>query len=249
MPSAENDLDRALRLAADDPARRPDFYRTLMDSDVFVLGEIERRTFGVESLHMGDEVKIQNWVRSDGTPVIPFFSSLAALQRAIDTPASYLALRATSLFELTKGTTLVLNPKSDYGKEFLPDEVAALLSHGVNRLPEQRVTQFETQVLLGQPKEYPTQMIAALTSFLEKRTQVSAAFLALMHDPSHDQLPHLVVGIQADEEWEQILQEAGGVAADTAPSAQRVDLFRVVPGDAGLSKYFLESVEPFFRRS
>ena len=33
-----NDLERKLMLAADEPASRPEFYKALMASDVFVFG-------------------------------------------------------------------------------------------------------------------------------------------------------------------------------------------------------------------
>ena len=36
--SQENPLETSLRLAADEPAHRPEFYRTLLDSTVYILG-------------------------------------------------------------------------------------------------------------------------------------------------------------------------------------------------------------------
>ncbi len=38
MIEPTNELERKLMLAADNPASRPDFYRALMDADVFVIG-------------------------------------------------------------------------------------------------------------------------------------------------------------------------------------------------------------------
>ncbi|MHB1271491.1 MAG: hypothetical protein ACYCZD_01765 [Rhodanobacter sp.] len=46
---------------------------------------------------------------------------------------SYLLLPARTLFELTAGAVLVLNPKSDCSRELLPHEVASLLAEGVNQ--------------------------------------------------------------------------------------------------------------------
>lgn len=244
----ENQLELALRLAADEPAHRPDFYKALLDSTIFILGHSDGSNFGERTLEAGEKVSIQNWVRADGSPVIPFFSSLNALQRVIEEEVTYMALPARSLFEMTRGATLVLNPKLAYGKEFLPNEIYALLSEGVNRIPEQRVTKKATQVLLGQPANYPEKMVDSLVSLFSKRGNVKAAYLTLMHDPSQDEKPHLVVGIEAEGDVEAVIREAGVVAGDTSPNNEPVDLYRVARDDKGLSEYFLREVQPFYER-
>jgi hypothetical protein len=247
-PEQENPLEVALRLAANEPAHRPEFYRLLLESSVYILGHSDGPGSGAVSLEAGAKISIQNWARNDGSPVIPFFTSLEALQRAIEHEVTYMALPARSLFEMTKGASLVINPKSSYGKEFFPNEVDALLSQGVNRLPEQRVTQKATKVLLGQPANYPAKMVDSLTAFFSKRSNVKSAYLALMHDPSQDEKPHLVVGIEVDGNIDQVIQEAGVVAGDSAPHGEPVDLVRIENGDQGLSEYFLREVKPFYER-
>ena len=246
----ENELEAALRLAANEPAHRPEFYRKLLESTVYVLGHSERGPSEAErTLAPGEDVSIQNWKRSDGSPVVPFFTSLPALESALAEPASYMALPARSLFEITKGSALVLNPKSKYGKEFFPEEIATLLAEGVNRVPQRRVTEQPTSVLLGQPAHYPAKMVDSLTTFFAKSPGVETAWLALMHDAAHDENAHLVVGIAADGDVEALMREAGVVAADAAPNGAAVDLVRVVRGDPGISEYFLQSVKPFYEKS
>ncbi len=248
LDSEENPLELALRLAADAPAYRPDFYRALLDSTVFILGHSDGSYMGEKTLDTGEEVSIQNWTRADGSPVIPFFSSLHSLQKAIDEEVTYMALPAKSLFEMTRGATLMLNPKLAYGKEFFPNEIEALLSYEINRLPEQRVTKKATQVLLGQPANYPEKMVDSLTLLFSKRENVKAAYLTLMHDPSNDEKPHLVVGVEADGDIESVIREAGVVAGDTSPNGEPVDLYRVARDEKGLSEYFLREVKPFYER-
>lgn len=245
---AENPLEAALRRAAEEPGHRPEFYRLLLESSVFILGHSNSTSTGTRTLEAGETVSIQNWVREDGSPVIPFFTSLTALHRSIEQEVTYMALPARSLFEITKGSPLVLNPKSSYGKEFFPNEIEALLAEGVNQLPKQRVAYKATKVLLGQPAEYPSKMVDSLTALLSKHSDVKAAYLALMHDPSQDAKPHLVVGIEVDGEIEHVIHEAGVVASDSAPSGSPVDLMRVERGDLGLSEYFVREVKPFYER-
>lgn len=245
----ENSLEVALRLAADTPSHRPEFYSILLESSVYVLSPQNELFSGVQKLEAGEKISIQNWVGGDGSPVIPFFTSLNTLQKAIETESSFMELPAKALFEMTKGASLVLNPKSPYGKEFFPNEIEALLSNGVNRLPEKRITTEETKVLLGQPANYPTQMTDSLAALFSKRSNVKAAYLALMHNPSQDEKPHFLIGIEAEQDIEKIIREAGVVAGDTALCGEPVDLVRIERHDQGLSQYFIQQVKPFYKRN
>src|SRR3546814_8019135 len=106
----------------------------------------------------------------------------------------------------------------------------------MNQAPQTRVVQKATQVLLGQPANYPAEMVSALTILLAKHRGVKAAYLCLMHDESTQEKPSLVVGFEG-EGLERAMQEAGSVTADTAPKGQPVDFIKVVVGDKGLSSY------------
>jgi hypothetical protein len=244
----QNTLDLALQRAATDPASRPDFYRVLLDSEIFVIGNTDSQITGRSLIPAGAKISIAHWEKSDGTPVTPFFTSLEALQRNLKEESSFLALPARSFFEFVKGQTLILNPGSSYGKEFFPNEVTALLSSGVNHLPTQRTVQEETQVLLGQPANYPTQMVAALKAFLPRHANVQAAYLCLMQESGSESTPSLVVGFEGTGDISQAMREAGSVAADTADTGNPVDFVEIKAGEAGVGSYMQASVEPFYRR-
>lgn len=249
MSEPTNDLEQKLMQAANDPASRPEFFKTLLESEVFVIGFASSGGEGHTTIPAGAKVSIVNWEKNDGTPVIPFFTSLAALQRALEKEAQYVALPAKSFLELTRGSFLVLNPASPYGKEFHPNEVQALLETGMNRVPTKRVVQQETKVLLGQPANYPSEMVSALTALLAKHRAVKAAYLCLMHDPSSGDNPSLVVGFDGDDDLTEAMKAAGSVAADTAPKGEFVDFVILKRGESGISDYMYGSVKPFYERS
>jgi hypothetical protein len=247
VDTSASPLERALRLAATDPAARPDFYRQLLEAEVFVIGDADPRPAGAWTAQEGDSISLQHWQKPDGTAVLPFFSSLQALQRALDHEVTYYQLPARALLEMTQGATLVLDPRSDYGKEFAPGEIVALLAGGLTHAAERRVIEEDTQVLLAQPQARPEALLAGVGAFLAKRPAARRAWLALMTIPAHDPEPHLVIGVEADGDADALLAEIGNVAADLS-EAGPVDLVRVNAGDDGLSRYFLDNVEPFFRR-
>ena len=248
MDHDENPLARALRLASGDPAARPDFYRQLLESEVYVLGPPDDGD-GERRVVPGESIAIQHWTRRDGSPVLPFFTSLEALQRAIDEQCTYFALSARALLEMTRGASLVLDPRSEFGKEFVPAEVESLLAGGFGQAVQRREYAEAAQVLLGQPKQRPVALLEGLAAFLAKRPTVRAAYLALMHEPAVDPDAHLIVGIELDGEPGPLLAEIGSVAGDLAPPGEAVDLVRVERGAGGISDYFLENVEPFYRRA
>ncbi|STW05401.1 protein SseB [Klebsiella grimontii] len=59
-----------------------------------------------------------HWEKDDGTSVIPFFTSLEALQQAVEDEQSFVVMPVRTLFAMTLGETLYLNAKLPTGKEF-----------------------------------------------------------------------------------------------------------------------------------
>jgi hypothetical protein len=247
MNTHANPLERALRLAATDPSARPDFYRLLLESDIFVIADAAPRGPGEWTAQEGESISLQHWSKPDGTVVLPFFSSIEALQRALDQEVTYYQLPARALFEMTQGATLVLDPRSDYGKEFVPGEITALLAGGLTHPAERRVVQEATQVLLAQPRDPPRALIDGVRAFLAKRPAVRAAWLALMTVPTQDAEPTLLLAVEVDGDGDAVLPEIGNVAADLAQDGP-IDLMQVSRDQDGLSQYFFEGAEPFYRR-
>ncbi|MDQ0550850.1 SseB family protein [Pantoea agglomerans] len=63
-------LETALKLAADHPAERPEFYRVLLDSSLYVLGSSGGATGdGEVELKAGENISIQHWEKPDGQAV------------------------------------------------------------------------------------------------------------------------------------------------------------------------------------
>ncbi|MBF7981537.1 MULTISPECIES: enhanced serine sensitivity protein SseB [Rahnella] len=256
--NGENELERLLRLSVSAPAWRPAFYQTLLDSTVFVLGDAgqdDAEKQGSVAITAGSELNILHWEKQDGSSVIPFFSSVDVLEKASagESPdeQAFVALPARVLFEMTQGDELFLNPKSEYGKEFTPNEVTLLLSNGGLHAPSELVLDKESQLLIGQPEEYPSAMIDALTTLFTQKKPVRRAFMALIHDKAVDDQPNLLIGVEADGdelEIDALIREAGNVASETSPDDRPVDFCIVSEKERGISHYLISHTQPFYQR-
>lgn len=239
-------LESAVAIAAKDPATRPEFYRILLASEIYVLGSSDMPDDGCHSLPAGSSLSLVTWKKADGTTVVPFFASLEALRRLLKEPTPYVTMPARAFFEMTKGATLVLNPSSEYEKEFLPHEIDALLQTGVNSLLTLDQVQEPRKVLLGQPADYPAAMVAALSKLLAKHPTVKGAYLCIMHDPSAGNKPALVVGLEGQGDLVLAIREVGSVAAETAPEGQPVHIVEIKRGQSGIDDYLFASGRRFY---
>ena len=145
---AKTPLEAALERAVQDPAARPDFYRLLLESEVFVCGTPNPTAEGQEQ-----SVSLRIWQDPEGKPRLPLFTRLEYLQQIIQEQNDAVSLNARLLLEMTRGAELSLNPGQNLGKQFSPEEIAALLDAGVEALTDPSPIHIppHTQVLLGQP--------------------------------------------------------------------------------------------------
>lgn len=237
-----NRLEELLKLAATEPAHRPEFFQLLLESDVWIPGE---STAG--QLDADTPVDLQHWEKEDGTSVIPFFSSEQAMAEATGDEQAYVRMPVRTLFEMTQGETLFLNPKLPTGKEFSAVEIVHLLGDVGNALSEQMVLEGGQALLLSEVAEPPAQMIDSLTQLFSKYKQVRRAFVASIRERAEEQ-PNLLIGIEADSDIEAIIQAAGSVATDTLPDDAPIDICEVVAEDRGISHFFTAHITPFYER-
>ena len=244
--SVETALDELLKQAFENESQRPLFLEKLLDSYVYILGtsSVEHDGDAAHTLIEGSQVHIKSWNREDGSQVLPFFTSLEKLQQAIQYNENYLRLHTKSFFELTIGAYLVLNPNSDVSKEFYPKEVEGLLEGYFGPKPEAYEYTEDTQVLLSQPLPYPVGMVSRLSELLKTKVNVSAAYLAQMHDVKRDPEPTLVIGLTVsllltEKERKKINVQVGQTAFNTLVKKTAVDLIFIDEHkQEGLSHYF-----------
>ena len=245
-----NNLEKALHKAAADNTEAPAFYDALMESKIFVLGKPEEEDVGKFTLEDEQALIIQHWEReTDKSPVVPFFTSLSMLQQAIDTDEPYLELPTSALFQITMGAPLVLNPNSEFGMEFEPDDVAILLDADLMVNTEHQLDE-ETEVLLGHPKEVSEQFTQLLTEFFASQKQVESAYIGTIQIPAQDDEEHLMVGIKGQGDFKKIINQAIqkiSLLPEDGMLYETVDFYVIDQDDPDISEFMLENIEPFYQ--
>lgn len=246
MSETKNELETLLEQAATEPGHRPAFFRTLMASTVWVPGTAAEGQTVVED----SALDIQHWEKDDGTSVIPFFTSLEALQQAVEDEQAFVVMPVRTLFEMTLGETLFLNAKLPTGKEFTPREIAHLVGKEEGSpLSQQEVLEGGSALLLSEVAEPPAQMIDSLTTLFKSMKTVKRAFLCSIKEEAEAQ-SNLLIGIEveADSDIDAIIQSTGSVATDTLPGDEPVDICLVAEGEKGISHFMLAHITPFYER-
>jgi hypothetical protein len=243
-----NNLEKLLHKAAAENDQAPAFYEALMESKVFILGKAENENTGDFVLDDEQALIIQHWEReTDNSPVIPFFTSLQMLKQAIDTDEPYLELPTSALFQMTMGAPLVLNPNSEFGMEFEPEDIAELLDTDLMTNAEHLLDE-ETEVLLGIPETNPETFVEVLSAFFSQHKNIEAAYLGTIQIPAQDDEEHLMVGIKGKGSMDKIIDTAIKKISVLEDVMQHdvVDFYVIDQDDQDISDFMVENIAPFY---
>ena len=183
MFEPENDIERLLMRASAEPAVRPDFAHALMDAQVFVVlvsdsAAIAAVPDGNAVIPAGAKLSMPTATRGN-EKLLPFFSARSRAAAWFKGDHIVAPDTARALFERSPNESFVLNPGSDYGKEFTPGEVKQLLAGHFDPGPQALTIEQPEQVLLAHPREIPADLIDALGRELKAVTSVQGAWLML----------------------------------------------------------------------
>jgi hypothetical protein len=180
MFEPENEIERLLVRAASDPFARAAFTRALMDAQIFLVmvpdGPVEQQPDGSVKVPEGTKLALPSASRG-AVKLLPFFSSPTRAGTWFKGEYIVVPDKTRDLFIRYSSAPFVLNPASDYGKEFTSDEVKRLLSGHFDDGPATEVIQKQEQVLLSHPDKVPTRLIAALGRELGALKSVRGAWL------------------------------------------------------------------------
>lgn len=224
----ENELERAMLQAATEASARPAFYRLLLDSELVVLGK------------RNGSLALDTVQGPDGE-YHPVFSAETRIKALLDDPAvvQNFKIKGRRLFEITRGAQFVLNPGSSPNKVLTAGEIDWCL----------KTFQPQAELIVAQPKVYPTRLIKALCILFTSRQAIRAAHLVYVARDGIDTEAHPMIGLEAEGDVPRLAQEIFDAAEAVMPNA----LIEVVYLDTSavmnpLQKHLL-SVPPFYRRT
>nr|WP_319272487.1 enhanced serine sensitivity protein SseB C-terminal domain-containing protein [uncultured Draconibacterium sp.] len=243
----ENDLETLLLKASSDSSARKDFYVKLLWSELFVLtAEESTLERGNKILEKDTEVKLINLENG----VLPVFTSTNRIfdKGYIKEQVPFMAMKGHDLFNLTKGSKLVLNPYSDYGKELLPNEIERLLDGSIFEQTNDITIEKETQIQIGQPKIYPDRLIKSLSDLFKTKPKTKAAYIAVIRINENETEPHYLIGIEYEGQFNEITKVAGPLVEKHLTNNEVVD-FVQIDYKSGVSKYLLNETKPFYKKN
>ncbi|MGA7711849.1 MAG: enhanced serine sensitivity protein SseB C-terminal domain-containing protein [Rhizomicrobium sp.] len=235
----ENRLEEAMLLAASQDQARPHFYRLLMESELFVLGD-PGSPEAVGALLHGGRLALDT-VANDGQLYHPIFTSAQRMQHFAGEPVSHFRMLGRILFAGARGAHFVINPKSELGKTLVPEEIAYWMA-------QLQATQ-PVAIRVGQPKVYPKKLVKALCVLFISRSLIAEAHLAFVARDDGSEAPHPLIGLVADGDVPRLIQEIFEVAATAIPGTP-IDVVYIDPqGQLDPLRKHVLSIEPFFRRA
>jgi hypothetical protein len=239
--TGELSLEMLLQKAATEPAFRAQFSQRLLTDEVIVITQNSGRPPGEHVLEEDSTISIV--ALSDGR--IPIFTSTDRIfdEGVINEEVHFTAMKGVDLFETTRGATLVINPFSQYRKDLLAGEIEQMLDGSLAQ--SKKITiQKDTPVQIGQPANFPDALVASLQKLFAERPNVNAAYLGWIYNPESGDPPHLIFSIDADGDFQTVVNEAGFTAEQYLEPSEVVDFVKF--GNGTLDDYF-ESTKPFYK--
>jgi len=230
MFEPENEIERLLMRATSEPSAGAAFTRALMGAQIFLVlvpeGPIEPQPDGGIKVPEGTKLNLPSATRGD-VKLLPFFTS--PLRARTWFKGEHIAApdRTRDLFGRYVGAPFVLNPASDYGKEFTPEEVKRLLSGHFDDGAATEVIQKPEQMLLSHPSDKPTKLIAALKRELGALKSVRGAWLMQAMRAGQSE-PSWMLGVDNLGSWQDVQAAisralAGGGLLDRTLDAMPLD--------------------------
>jgi hypothetical protein len=222
----ENELEKTMLRAASDQSARPDFYRLLLTSELWLIGEL------------GEGMSLET-VQNNGVSYHPVFTALSRLKALAPDDCPHFKLAGRVLFEATRGARFVINPGSEFGKTMTPEEIAWFLG---------AFAQGRGDIIVAQPKVFPTKLVKSLCILFTSRSLIRAAHLVYVARDGIDQEAHPMIGLEADGDVPRLAQEIFEIAEAVLPGAPIEVVYLDTTKQLDPLQTHLLSVPPFYRR-
>jgi hypothetical protein len=162
--------------------------------------------------------------------LLPFFSAPVRAHAFLKDDHVIAPDTARGLFARYPSASFVLNPGSDYGKEFTVAEIKRLLAGQFDDGPQTTVIEEPEQILLGHPKQIPNALIAALAREFSAVPSIKGAWIMLAHR-AHEAEQSWMLGVDYDGPWPDIQQAVGRAVKGDVLDGRLLDVMKINDGE------------------
>ena len=208
MFEPENEIERMLMRAAQEPSERAAFAEAVIDAEIVVAlvpegGRITPGPDGQAIVPEGTRLTLPSVMRGEQR-LLPFFTAPSRARAWFSGDHIVAPDRTRDLFGRYPEAFFVLNLGSDYGKEFTPAEVKRLLAGHFEEGAETITIPAGEQVMLGHPSDVPNELIAALSREFSAEKSIRGAWLMLAARSGHPDQSWML-GVDHEGSWSIVL--------------------------------------------
>ena len=207
---------------------------------------LEDKGDGTATFTKDTNLSFEMFAAPDGSPFLPVYTdwkNLHAGGNYNDREVNTLIVSFDDIVAITGGKSgAVINPFSD--NFVMPSQMITQMSERKSLLTKgyaERVVTKNTNVLIGEPAEYPTEMVNAISKYAKGNKDINAIWLKLM--VSGVQKSFLLV-VDAKEEPRSVFSKIGEVARPYLSEGMYIDM---VPFSDDFGRGAAEG-EPFYKR-
>lgn len=238
-----NSLTGLLELATREPGYGPEFYRCLLDSEVYALLPAEGN--GLDE----GKARFVMWNDATGARVIPFFSSRAAVRRVLTKALIAFRLKGREFLELTRGATIVLDPNEPASCRLNPHEVMALLGTGAVSSPQAADPSERGERALQAVERPPGATLQSLSVLFAQYPSIHRAYLVFCWPPEQPEARCYLVAVRMDRSDQERLVRESAQVMDDVPPGLNMDLMTFESDDDDFLQGIVEIAAPFYDRS
>lgn len=229
-------FDDLLSAAIEEPSRRFEFYKALVDLELVVIGTVA-----------DDETLNLKYIEEDGELVLPVFTSWEKFDTIIRSEYPYVKIPTELLLEMV-GTDIpwVLNPFTGLSKKIICEELDTMKDGRIlHYFFEQLSDEEKERILTEQIVELPEGVMERLRSCLKKFPSVKKAYLVNIYNPSAAGRPFPLVALDVDDLEEGLTQEVfDAINQQLELQAEVMILDDAIP----LASSIVEDIRPFYFR-
>ena len=241
----ENTVEEIIQRAALDVSARPEFYRELLQSKLYVINEDGGEGEGQRTTKKDEKFRVR-CVGAEGKVWVPIFTSLKRMAEfGQQNGARYLGAEAKVIFESMPEADFLLNPGSSFGKEMTKVEVKQLLS-GELFGTEQMTIESGTEVQIGEPQDVPQTLLSSLSRFFSVKKDVKNAYFAEFVNPTNNKVEGLLA-VTCDKENQSSILETISIITKSSEVKYEKPLVTVWLGtDNDVFDDFFATQTPFY---